>query len=241
MKAVRGAKKKTTSRNPTPSSSSSDKPVKSKLSKDLLELGKHLVEELGHADRGTTLGRWMAHHLAGLMREAEESKTERERDVARKAAQKLILELWRQRETLPGGTNPMARYERALAIIEVLSSDSIPWQRNSALKLHAATAELHEAVGKLIYGLILSEVKSHIPRGRYEKLAEPFLETAEQRLVHLLGNIRIKIADPGAVDVALASDTTDERLQAALKSLVEKASGSLAKIQNQLAKQETDS
>lgn len=205
-----------------------------------MELGKHLVEELGHADRGTTLSRWMAHHLASLMREAEVAKTERTRNASRKAAQKLILELWAQRASLPGSADPMARYQRAIATLDALSPNSLPWQRRSADTLQTNIAELHESVSKLIHGLILSEVKSRIPHGKYEKLAEPFLETAEQRLVHLLGNIRIKIADPGAVDIARSSSTTDERLHAALKSLVEKTLGSLGKIREQLTKKDPD-
>jgi len=214
--------------------------VKSKPSKDLLELGKHLVEELGHADRGTTLSRWMAHHLARLMREAEDAKTARSRNAARKAAEKLILELWAQRSSLPGTADPIARYQRAIDTLEVLSQNSLPWRRQSADALHSTIAELHDAVSKLVYGLILSDVESQIPRGKYEELAEPFLETAEERLAYLLGSIRVKITDPAAVGKAQARANTTERVHAAMVSLVEKALKSLGNIRQQLAKQDLD-
>ena len=52
----------------------------SKPPKDVSELGQHLVRELGFEDRGETLGRWMAHHLAELLDQAENAKTAAERE-----------------------------------------------------------------------------------------------------------------------------------------------------------------
>jgi hypothetical protein len=203
-----------------------------------LELGKHLVEELGHADRGTTLGRWMAHQLASLMRDAEDAPTEKARSAARKAAQNLIQELWEQRATLPGAADPMARYQRAITTLEVLSPNSLPWQRQSADALHANIAELHEAVSKLIYGVILLDVSSDLPRGEFEKLALPFLERTEQRLVYLLGKLSITIADPNEGEKADQPASIEERIAAAQQTLLAKASKALTKLQEQSTKRE---
>ena len=55
-----------------------------------------------------------------------------ERAAARKAVEKLIIELWRQRANLPGHADPMARYEKVLATpsgVEVAEC----WQGNRQL------------------------------------------------------------------------------------------------------------
>jgi hypothetical protein len=217
-----------------PSYSSSGKAAKSKPSKDLLELGKHLVEELGQADRGTTLGRWMAHHLARLMREAEEAGTARQRAMARKAAEKLIIELWAQRASLPGNADPMARYERALAIIDRLSPDGFPSGRHSANAMHGAAAELNEAVSKLLYSVILGEMKHDVPLGEFEDFALPFLDHVEQKVLHGFANIRIKIVSPTEDGAESPPISIEERIAAVRRTALEHASRALGKLKARL-------
>lgn len=83
-------------------SSSSGEMVISKPSKDVLGLGRHLVRELRFEDGVDTLGRWMAHHLAELIDEAESGSTPAERLRARKSATETILKIWEHRASLPG-------------------------------------------------------------------------------------------------------------------------------------------
>lgn len=201
-----------------------------------MELGRHLVEELGHEDRGTTLGRWMAHHLAGLMREAEDASTAARRMAARKAAEKLIRELWAQRTSLPGSADPMARYERAIALLEQLSPIDLPWHRHSGNRLHSAAAELNAAAGKLIYSLILSEVSTELPRAKFEEMALEFLEHTEQRLYHQLGSVLIKLVDPTEAQVVSPELSIEQRVAASQKSLVDKATQALTTIRDLLNK-----
>ena len=65
----------------------------SKPPKDVLELGRHLVRELGFEDGVDTLGRWMSHHVAELIDKAENGVTAAERVRARKLATETILKL----------------------------------------------------------------------------------------------------------------------------------------------------
>jgi hypothetical protein len=65
----------------------------SKPPKDVLELGQHLVHELGIENRFDTLGRWMAHHLAELIDRAENGATKAERLDSRKNAEETILKI----------------------------------------------------------------------------------------------------------------------------------------------------
>jgi hypothetical protein len=98
-------------------SSSSEETAPSKAPKDLLGLGIHLVRELGLADSNDTLGRWIAHHLAELMRAVDESTDSRSKAEALTQATDLIIRLWRNRDVLPGEANPLAPYRDALAVL----------------------------------------------------------------------------------------------------------------------------
>jgi hypothetical protein len=195
-----------------------------------LELGRHLVEELGHADRGTTLGRWMAHHLARLILEADDASPAQKRNAARKKAEQLILQLWEQRASLPAHADPMTRYKSALTTLESLSSNAAPWQRNSAVKLHSLVADLHDSVSKLIYGVLLSEMAPEMPRKEYEDLAVSFLSHTEQRIHQLLGRLSIVLQEADTELPPSVETSTEERVRASMKSLTSKAARTLEKI-----------
>ena len=78
----------------------------SRARKDILGLGRHLVRELGLKDRGDTLGLWMAHHIAQLIKAAEKEKSPVKRKRAEKEATKTILKVWEHRESLPSYALP---------------------------------------------------------------------------------------------------------------------------------------
>lgn len=202
-----------------------------------MELGKHLVEELGHADRGTTLSRWMAHHLAGLMQAAEGETTAKKRTAARTKAAGLILQLWAQRADLPGAADPMARYKTALSLLELLSPSTAPWQRNSAVKLHAHVAALHDNVSKLIYGLLLADMKRELPKAKFDALAVQFLSVTERRLHEMLGSLSIQMVVHGDEKTALQPPvpaSTEHRIRDSLKSIAADAEKALAQIVKEL-------
>src|SRR5688572_3455622 len=78
-------------------SSSSDPMVTLKEPKDVLELGKYLVRELGFEDEVDTLGRWMSHHVAELITVAENGRTAASRRIAKRDAVTTILRIWQHR------------------------------------------------------------------------------------------------------------------------------------------------
>jgi hypothetical protein len=82
----------------------------SKVPKDVLGLGRHLVRELGLEDGVDTLGRWMAHHLAELIDKTENAATAKDRQKASKAATETILKIWERRALLPETAYPLAPY-----------------------------------------------------------------------------------------------------------------------------------
>lgn len=94
----------------TQGSSSSERVVKSLPSDGVLDLGRSLVDELGLGNSVDTLGRWMAHYVAGLI-EAAKSGNESEKEAKAAAASQAILELWRHRHELPSGKRPFEDLE----------------------------------------------------------------------------------------------------------------------------------
>lgn len=179
----------------------------------------------------------MSHHLAGLMQATESETTAKKRTAARTRAEKLILQLWAQRSDLPGAADPMARYKTALSLLELLSPNTAPWQRNSAVKLHARVAALHDNVSKLIYGVLLADMRRELPKARFEALAVQFLSVTEQRLHQMLSGLSIQMIIRGDEETAPPPPipaSTEHRIRAALKSIAADAQKALAEILKEL-------
>ncbi|WP_353215857.1 AVAST type 3 anti-phage proein Avs3b [Salinisphaera hydrothermalis] len=84
-----------------------------------MDLGKKLVDELGIDKSVDTLGRWMAHYIAELIRDAEDAAPEH-RPAKLDSCASAILELWRHRAELPDGTRPFEDVEPILRALESL-------------------------------------------------------------------------------------------------------------------------
>ncbi len=89
---------------------------------NLLALGRKLVEELGLGDSNDTLGRWMAHHVADLIINAENTKGDG-KNVAKHKCFEAILELWKHRSMLPNGKRPFEEMEPVLRAIQSLDPE----------------------------------------------------------------------------------------------------------------------
>src|SRR5712672_2173190 len=98
-------------------SSSSVETEVSKPPKDALELGIHMVQELGLQQSSDTLSRWMVHHLAELMTASEKAVSPEEQTKATEAAANLILKVWEHRANLPGNVNPMNSFSGVLRVL----------------------------------------------------------------------------------------------------------------------------
>ena len=96
---------------------------KSKQYSDVIALGKLLVEELQLNQSVDTLGRWMAHHIAEVMHEAEKA-TGRKRAEAEDRCRGAILALWEHVNDFPRGGRPLADIEPLIATIQALHPDN---------------------------------------------------------------------------------------------------------------------
>jgi hypothetical protein len=101
-------------------------------SEAILTLGKKLVAELDLNQSSDTLGRWMAHYVAELMRAAETVEPERRQEIKKECCA-AILDLWQHRHVLPNGKRPFENIEPILRALESLDpEDDIPRYFRSA-------------------------------------------------------------------------------------------------------------
>lgn len=98
-----------------------------KHSESVIALGKRLVEELGMEPGVDTLGRWMAHYIAELIKKAEETDDPDIRSEAQEKCCETILRLWEHRAALPRGVRPLANLEGVLLAIEKFRGEQNPW------------------------------------------------------------------------------------------------------------------
>lgn len=113
-----------------------------------LELGRSLTRELGLDDSVDTLGRWMAHYLAELMREAEEASPE-ERPVKMRSCHEAILDLWSHRYVLPTGKRPFEDLEPILRALESLDPEAGIPRYFRPIRVAADATEDNDAQGWL--------------------------------------------------------------------------------------------
>lgn len=89
----------------------------------MLDLGEALVRELDLEQSNDVLGRWMAHHLAGLIAAAREAPAEQKVECEERC-RAAILDVWRHRNCLPEGRRPFEPLERVVDTLAALDPDA---------------------------------------------------------------------------------------------------------------------
>lgn len=89
----------------------------SEMQKEVINLGKLLVKELGLEPGSDTLSRWMAHYLAEKIKLCESSEGEEKAKIEQECFN-LILKLWKHRWTLPNGRRPLEDFEPLLNLLQ---------------------------------------------------------------------------------------------------------------------------
>ncbi len=79
--------------------------------KQILNLGKVLVNELQLEPGTDTLSKWMAHYVAEKITLAEKMPQGQERIETEKECFETILKLWKHRWSLPSGKWPLETFE----------------------------------------------------------------------------------------------------------------------------------
>ena len=97
-----------------------------KSPKDVLALGQVIVRQLELEDRGTVLERWLAHHLAEIIAEADQA-VGAEKAASEAQAVDLVLKLWAHRRALPEPADPLGGYRKAVEVLARLVPEANPW------------------------------------------------------------------------------------------------------------------
>ena len=200
----------------SPDSTGLDTEEVSRSPKDVLALGQMMVRQLDLNERGQVLERWLAHHLAEVMNEADEAVGSAKADAEARAVD-LVLKLWTHRRALPASIDPLDGYGKAIKVLGLLMPDANPWRQFS----RSDTCEdlLYDMFGILsrivVSGLLLTQI-SHVRPVTTSEFKE--LEEEEKRLHSMLeewksvlhphprSKIGIEFIDPGAV----STDDLDE-------------------------------
>ena len=157
----------------------------SSQSKAILELGKKLVDELGLDQSVDTLGRWMAHYIAELIRETE-SAAPKDKELKQERCVSAILELWQHRAELPNGARPFQDVEPILRALESLDPcDETPRYFQRSRKM-------------------ASDAESETEAGRWLEIADGIDATAKDLIRYCLGRASQTAQDKSAEWVALA-------------------------------------
>jgi hypothetical protein len=169
-----------------------------------LGLGTHLVRELGLEHSVDTLGRWLSHHVAALMAEAQNATTADGRKEAASRAVDVILKIWEHRAVLPGKANPLAHYKEALEALREFQRKPIlirtPWSRPSGTRHQRLLEALDDRVSRLRTGLLLLDT---VPPKRPKSLPNAvrrLLSEKERELFETLTSYIFKGVNPGEQD-----------------------------------------
>jgi hypothetical protein len=120
-----------------------------------LDLGRDLVRNLGLGNRVATLERWMAHHVAALIAEADVATGDAKAAAEARAAD-LILRLWERRRDLHETADPLGSCRDAVEVLSRLRPERNPW-----LGLHSRggqdglLADLFESMARVVVGGVL--------------------------------------------------------------------------------------
>ena len=94
---------------------------------EIIKLGERIVKELNLEPGVDTLGKWMAHYVADLIKKIEKSSSETEKKKNQKECFEIILKLWSNRELLPMASKPLSDMEPLLELIDILKRDDFSY------------------------------------------------------------------------------------------------------------------
>lgn len=86
---------------------------------EILKLGKKLIKELELVYSVNTLARWMAHYLAELITNIENTELGEEKQKLKKECCDIILDIWGKRERIPI-EKPTDRLKPIIDVISLL-------------------------------------------------------------------------------------------------------------------------
>ena len=173
--------------------SSSETPEVSKDVPAVLELGRHLVKELGLDDSTDTLGRWMAHHVAELMERATGEPNPELRRKAQDQAVETILKIWERRASLPRDADPLKKYARIVDLLVQLEEPPNPWSDRKRTSAETACLQLFVDLRRILDVMLTIEgCPPHFLQVASLDAVAPFQTHSEKKLVQLIRELMAK-------------------------------------------------
>lgn len=180
--------------------------------KDVLDLGVHLIHELGLERSTDTLGRWMAHDLAERMEMSKNAATPSERIIVRDQCVELILKLWDRRRVLPGSVDPLESYKDVLSVVKELTLETNLWTKPKGSRRQILLGELRRDVNRLVRLLLIEKDVREKNRPEPPTIVVNFLPKEEQEALAGINNLLGK---------RTPKNTPENLLDAIAKSLAE--------------------
>jgi len=180
----------------------------------VVALGERILAELNEDRTNNTLTRWMAHHVARLLEDAERAREaeEPDADARAEAARAAVLELWRARSAWPTGWPP----PRAAEVARLL--EAVPAVERATLgsNILATLQDLHHLMLATLVRLTVAVAAiDDVERGWLEAFGDE-LTPDEIVLLRLVANardrldlLRIRLHPKGASDIPLGDRDTE--------------------------------
>lgn len=221
-----------------------------------MALGQAIVRELELDSRGAVLQRWLAHHLAELMTEADQAVGPAKR-AAEQQAVDIILKLWLHRRALPEQVDPLGGFRDAIHVLGRLLPEANPWRRFQRRGSYGDILnEMFEAMCQAVLGGVLLTQIKHVRSISESELnllenEEVLLEEVLNRWLPFfthpeeLPKINIVYVDPTApeetTDLRVEPEASDQELtqeQQAMRAEIsahETVTANLERMQSKLA------
>ena len=129
-----------------------------------MALGRVIVRQLELKDRGTVLERWLAHHLAEVIADADHA-VEPAKVASEAQAVDLVLRLWAHRRTLPESVDPLGGYRKAVEVLGRLVPEADPWAHYRRPDTRDGLLhEMFQLLSRIVLaGLVLTQVSRTRP------------------------------------------------------------------------------
>jgi GNAT superfamily N-acetyltransferase len=208
---------------------------------EILELGKNIVKEMGLDDDTDTLGRWMCHHVAGLIDQATHGHSDEMRCTAEREAVSTILALWEKRMALPGNAYPLARFKYLLKCLAATSPDASIWETRDKAPMVDAAGNLFRQAAEIANIALSLDSKPPLFERRSESdsgFSAKFLKMIEWKILSAgedLDERSRSFLEEHTEREAEALDTHTKTLKALLKAIAstQTALGKLAEQMNE--------
>lgn len=92
-----------------------------------MALGRQIVGELGLEPGVDTLGKWMSHHIAELIADAEREADPEDKRKKESQAAEAISKLWQHRSHYENRINPLHNLKLILQVLHTLDPNRNVW------------------------------------------------------------------------------------------------------------------